>query len=73
MEDQDMLVLTRKLGQRIVIDDRISVTVLKVHGHQIQLGIEAPQSVAIKRQELVASAPAPATPVPLGRFTDPDI
>jgi hypothetical protein len=38
-----MLVLSRKPGERLVIDDRIKVTVLEVRGHQIQLGIEAPR------------------------------
>ena len=48
-----MLVLTGKLGQRIVIDDRITVTVLRVQGHEIQLGIEAPKEIPIKREELL--------------------
>ena len=55
-----MLVLSRKLGQRIVIGDRITVTVLKVHGHQIRLGIEAPKEIPIKREELLDSRVAAA-------------
>ena len=50
-----MLVLTRKAGERIVIDDQITVTVLKVQGHQIRLGIEAPKEVPVMREELVRS------------------
>ena len=50
-----MLVLTRKPGERIVIDDRITVTVLEVRGHQIRLGIEAPKEIPIKREELLGS------------------
>jgi carbon storage regulator len=50
-----MLVLSRKLGERIVIGDRITVTVLKAQGHQIRLGIEAPKQIPIKRKELLAS------------------
>ncbi len=51
-----MLVLTRKPGQRIVIDDRITVTVLEVQGHRIRLGIEAPKEIPIRREELIGSA-----------------
>ena len=51
-----MLVLTRKLGERIVIDDRITVTVLEVQGNRIRLGIEAPKEIPVMREELVRSA-----------------
>jgi carbon storage regulator len=53
-----MLVLTRKLGERIVIDDQITVTVLEIHGQRIRLGIEAPKEIPIKREELICSAVA---------------
>ncbi len=47
-----MLVLTRKPGQRLMIGDNIVVTVLSVHGGQVRIGIEAPRSVSIRREEL---------------------
>jgi len=47
-----MLVLARKHGQTIVIDDRIKITVLKVKGRTVRLGIEAPDDVLIRRGEL---------------------
>ena len=50
-----MLVLTRKLGERIVIDDRITMTVLEVRGKRIRLGIDAPKDIPIKREELIGS------------------
>lgn len=53
-----MLVLTRKLGERIVIDDQITVTVLKIQGQQIRLGIEAAKEIPIKREELIRSVVA---------------
>jgi carbon storage regulator len=53
-----MLVLTRKLDQPIVIGDRIKVTVLKIRGNRIQLGIEAPKEMPVMREELVRSAVA---------------
>lgn len=53
-----MLVLSRKPSERIVIDDRITVTVIEVRGNQIRLGIEAPKEIPIKREELIRSAVA---------------
>ncbi|OAI48449.1 hypothetical protein AYO44_06960 [Planctomycetaceae bacterium SCGC AG-212-F19] len=47
-----MLVLTRKLGESIVIADDIKVTVLEVVGNHIRLGFEAPKNVRILRAEL---------------------
>jgi carbon storage regulator len=51
-----MLVLTRRENERIVIDGRITVTVVRVQGDRIRIGIEAPQEVPIMRGELLASA-----------------
>jgi carbon storage regulator len=48
-----MLVLSRKLGEKIVIGANVVVTVLSVHGNRLRLGIEAPIGIAIKRQELL--------------------
>ena len=53
-----MLVLTRKLGERIVIGKHITVTVLEVQGNRIRLGIEAPKEIPIKREELIGSTVA---------------
>jgi carbon storage regulator len=47
-----MLVLSRKVGERVVIGDRIVVTVLEVKGRQVRLGFEAPPNVPIWRGEL---------------------
>ena len=47
-----MLVLTRRVGESIVIADEIRVTVVSVRGDRIRLGIEAPRSVCIERQEV---------------------
>ena len=48
-----MLILTRRLGEEIVIDDNIRVTFLAVRGKTIRLGIAAPRSVRITRSELL--------------------
>jgi carbon storage regulator len=50
-----MLVLTRRENERIIIDGRITVTVVRVEGNKIRLGIEAPHEVPIMREELLAS------------------
>lgn len=47
-----MLVLSRKLGERLVIGPNIIVTVLEVRGNVVKLGCEAPPSVPIHREEV---------------------
>lgn len=47
-----MLVLSRKLGETIVIDGEIRVTVVKIDRNQIRIGIEAPKEIPIFRAEL---------------------
>jgi carbon storage regulator len=53
-----MLVLSRKLGEKILIGDSIVLTVVKIDRNQIRLGIEAPSDVAIYREEIAPVAPA---------------
>lgn len=59
-----MLVLSRKLGEKIYISDNICITIVDIDRGKIRLGIEAPRDVPIFRQELLAdnkgTAPAPA-------------
>jgi len=47
-----MLILTRKPGEKIKIDDNIEVTILAVKGRQVRLGIKAPDDVTIHREEI---------------------
>ncbi|PQO42449.1 carbon storage regulator [Blastopirellula marina] len=47
-----MLVLSRRIGEKIEIGDGITITVLRVSGKTIRLGIEAPSSVPIRRAEI---------------------
>jgi carbon storage regulator len=49
-----MLVLSRKLGEKIVIGDNIFITVVDIDRGKIRLGIDAPRDVPIARQELLA-------------------
>jgi carbon storage regulator len=57
-----MLVLTRKVGERVLIDGGIVVQVLEVHGQRIRLGFEAPPDVVIRREELEAIPAREAAP-----------
>ncbi|MEM7611166.1 MAG: carbon storage regulator CsrA [Pseudomonadota bacterium] len=47
-----MLILTRRVGEAVVIGEDVSVTVLGVKGNQIRLGINAPKDVSVHRQEI---------------------
>ena len=48
-----MLVLTRKVGERILIGDDIVITVLDVRGDSIRLGVDAPRGISIQRAEIL--------------------
>lgn len=47
-----MLVLTRKIGELIVIGDDIKIKIVEIKGKQVRIGIEAPRSVAVNREEI---------------------
>lgn len=47
-----MLVLTRKLGESITIDDNIKIRIEKIRGKQVRLGIDAPKETRIYREEV---------------------
>ncbi|MFT5580151.1 MAG: carbon storage regulator [Paraglaciecola psychrophila] len=47
-----MLILTRKVGETLVIGDDVKITVLGVKGNQIRIGVDAPRSVAVHREEI---------------------
>lgn len=55
-----MLVLSRKVGEKIVIDDKIVITVIAIAGNRVKIGIEAPSEVGIYRSELVIHMPPDA-------------
>jgi carbon storage regulator len=50
-----MLVLTRKLGESIAIDDHIKITVVQIKGKQVRLGIQAPKETKIHREEVYSA------------------
>jgi carbon storage regulator len=47
-----MLILTRRVGEAVMIGDEVSITVLGVKGNQVRLGINAPRSIAVHREEI---------------------
>jgi carbon storage regulator len=47
-----MLILSRKVGETLIIGDDITVTVLGTKGNQVRLGIEAPKDVSVHREEI---------------------
>ena len=47
-----MLILTRRVGESLVIGDDVNVTVLGVRGNQVRLGVDAPKEVAVHREEI---------------------
>jgi carbon storage regulator len=57
-----MLVLSRKPGEEIVIGDEIRLVVLRVRGKQVQIGLEAPREISIRREELPAKADLGTSP-----------
>lgn len=47
-----MLILTRRVGETLMIGDNVTITVLGVKGNQVRLGVNAPKDVAVHREEI---------------------
>jgi carbon storage regulator len=47
-----MLILTRRVGETLMVGDDVTVTVLGVKGNQVRIGINAPKDVAVHREEI---------------------
>ena len=57
VKEGDMLALTRKIGETVIIDGDITVQVVQVRGRQVRLGIAAPKDKTVQRGELIQSLP----------------
>ena len=47
-----MLILTRRAGESLIINDQITVTILNIKGNQVRVGIEAPKDIGVHREEI---------------------
>ena len=47
-----MLILTRRVGETVVIGDDVTVTVLGIKGNQVRIGVKAPKTVSVHREEI---------------------
>lgn len=47
-----MLILTRRVGESLMIGDEVNVTVLGIRGNQVRIGVDAPKDVAVHREEI---------------------
>jgi carbon storage regulator len=47
-----MLILTRRVGETLMVGDEVTVTVLGVKGNQVRIGVNAPKDVAVHREEI---------------------
>jgi len=71
-----MLVLTRKLGESIAIDDNIKIVVVQIKGKQVRLGIKAPKETKIHREEVYQAIQdqnteaAQSSPIDIAKLND---
>ncbi|MDD0824921.1 carbon storage regulator CsrA [Mannheimia sp. AT1] len=47
-----MLILTRKIGEVLLVGDDVEITVLSIRGNQVKLGVNAPKEISVHRQEI---------------------
>ena len=70
-----MLILTRRVGETVMIGNEVTVTVLGVKGNQVRIGVNAPKDVAVHREEIYDRIKReedgyPATPTPGTKVSD---
>jgi carbon storage regulator len=61
LKEEIMLVLSRKVGEKIVIGDNITVTLVRLAGNRVAIGVDAPDRVRVMRGELAVDGAAPCS------------
>ncbi|VTU06650.1 carbon storage regulator [Actinobacillus indolicus] len=59
-----MLILTRKIGESLLIGDDVEITVLSIRGSQVKLGVKAPKEISVHREEIYQRIKALAEETP---------
>ncbi|MCX7425791.1 MAG: carbon storage regulator [Planctomycetia bacterium] len=54
-----MLVLTRRIDEQIRVGDEITITIVRIKGHSVRIGVDAPRDVAVRRSELETGLTSP--------------
>jgi carbon storage regulator len=66
-----MLVLSRKVGQKIVLGDQVTITINRISGHRVSIGIVAPEGMRVIRSELKPHDKRPNSEEATGGFSNP--
>lgn len=68
-----MLILTRRIGETLIIGDDVNITVLGVKGNQVRLGINAPKDVSVHREEIYLRIQQEKQGVDVGELVEEEV
>ena len=64
-----MLVLSRKIGERVIIADNIEIMIVEIHGNRIRLGVNAPRDISVRRAEIPRTGEGGDAPIEASQST----